>query len=62
MTTLINTLVFEHTVVEIHFNDLLKIKPYLVRVFSYNNNPVEIRYSKEEIDNFLENIQDNYYL
>jgi hypothetical protein len=52
MTTLLHTLILDYDLVEVHYNSLLNNKPYLVRVFSYNNNdPVELRLNKEETDN-----------
>jgi len=40
---------FEHQVIDIHHNPNLSKKPYLVRIFSYNNHyPDEIRL--DEID------------
>lgn len=49
-TTLIRTLVLEYDLVEVHHNPNLKNKPYLVRVFNYNNSdPNEIRLDDNEI-------------
>lgn len=42
----------EYDLIEIHHNPNIKNKPYLVRVYNYNNNdPTEIRL--EEIDNLF---------
>jgi len=42
--TLIRTLELEDDLIEVHYNPLLKNKPYLVRVFNYNNtDPNELR-------------------
>lgn len=59
-TTLIHTLHLEYDLVEVHHNSNLKNKPYLVRVFSYNNSdPTEIRLNKIELDNLYQ-ILKNY--
>ena len=50
MTTLIRTLVLEYDIIEIHYNSILKNKPYLVRVFNYDNEPTELRLDKKDID------------
>lgn len=48
--TLIRTLELEYDLIEVHYNPLLKNKPYLVKVFNYNNtDPNEIRLDDEEI-------------
>lgn len=48
--TLLRTLELDYDLIEIHYNPILKSKPYLVRVFNYNNtDPNEIRLDDEEI-------------
>ena len=48
--TLFRTIVLEYDLIEIHYNKKLKNKPYLVRVFSYNNNdPHELRINSSEL-------------
>jgi hypothetical protein len=60
MTTLLRTIVREYDVIEIHYNDLLNHKPYLIRVLNYDNNyPVELRLNQEEIDNLYEILKDS---
>lgn len=54
-TTLISTLILEYDLIEIHHNPILKNKPYLVRVFSYNNNSQSTELRLNELD-----IQDLY--
>lgn len=58
--TLLRTLIVDDChIVEIHFNPRLTKNPYLIRVFSYNNNePDEYRASELEVKNlykFLKN-------
>jgi len=49
LMTKLQTIMFEHQVIDIHHNPNLSKKPYLVRIFSYNNHyPDEIRL--DEID------------
>lgn len=53
----------EYDLIEVHYNATLKKKPYLVRVFSYNNSePVELRLDKKEIDNLYQTLKDNHLL
>ena len=60
--TLLRTLILEYDLVEVHYNELLKNKPYLVRVFSYNNtDPSELRLDKEQVDNLYQTLKE-YYL
>jgi hypothetical protein len=48
--TLFRTIVLEYDLIEIHYNKRLKNKPYLVKVFSYNNSdPHEIRINNSEL-------------
>jgi hypothetical protein len=48
--TKIRTLSLEYDLIEIHYNPNLKNKPYLVRVFNYNNiDPDEFRLSEEDV-------------
>jgi hypothetical protein len=62
MMTLLRTLILEYDLVEVHYNELLKNKPYLVRVFSYNNtDPSELRLDKEQVDNLYQTLKE-YYL
>jgi hypothetical protein len=56
--TLLRTLNLEYDLVEIHYNELLKNKPYLVRVFSYNNtDPSELRLDEEEVKNLYQTLK-----
>jgi len=50
--TLIRTLELEYDLIEIHYNPNLNNKPYLVRIFNYNNNdPEELRLDEQDIQN-----------
>ena len=52
MTSLIRTLNLDYDLIEIHYNPLLKTKPYLVRVFNWDDSEsVELRLDKKEVDN-----------
>lgn len=60
MTTLIRTIVLEYDVIEVHYNQTLKNKPYLVRLFSYDSSdPSELRLDKEELDNLYQILKEN---
>lgn len=57
--TLVRTLNLEYDLVEIHYNELLKNKPYLVRVFSYNNtDPSELRLDEKEVKNLYQTLKE----
>jgi hypothetical protein len=56
MTTLQRTINLNNYVIEIHFNSLIKDRPYLVRIFNYDIDIVEMRATQTEIDNFLVDI------
>jgi hypothetical protein len=61
--TLIRTLNLEFDVVEIHYNELLKNKPYLVKVFSYNSTePNELRLDEKELKNLYRTLKENKVL
>ena len=61
--TLLRTIMLEYDLIEVHYNATLKNKPYLVRVFSYNNSePSELRLDKKEIDNLYQTLKDNHLL
>ena len=62
-TTLIRTLELEYDLIEVHHNPNLKNKPYLVRVFSYNNSDLtEIRLDKIELDNLYQTLKNHKLL
>lgn len=51
-TTLIRVLDLDYDLIEIHYNNIVKNKPYLVRVFNYNDSePTEFRADENEIKN-----------
>lgn len=61
--TLIRTLVLDYDLIEVHYNPLLKNKPYLVRVFNYNNSdPNEIRLDDNEIKQLYQILQQHKLL
>jgi hypothetical protein len=62
--TLLRTLILEYDVVEIHYNELLKNKPYLIRVFSYNNkdDPTELRVDENQVNNLYQTLKEYYLL
>lgn len=56
--TLLRTLNLEYDLIEVHYNPLLKNKPYLVRVFNYNSSdPNEIRFDDNEIKQLYQILQ-----
>lgn len=61
--TILRTLILEYDVVEVHYNELLKNKPYLIRVFSYNNtDPTELRVDEEQVKNLYQTLKEHYLL
>jgi len=57
-STLINTIRMEMDIIEVHHNKNLKKNPYLVRVFSYNNNdPDEFRCDEGEVKNLYNTLK-----
>ena len=61
--TKLRTIVLEYDLIEIHHNQNLKNKPYLIRVFSYNNNdPHEIRLDEVELKNLYNILKEYKYL
>jgi len=61
--TLLRTLNLEYDLVEVHYNELLKNKPYLVRVFSYNNtDPSELRLDEKEVKNLYQTLKEHELL
>jgi hypothetical protein len=53
----------EFDLIEIHHNPNLKKKPYLVRVFSYNNgDPHELRLDETELKDLYKILKDYKYL
>lgn len=50
MSTLIKTIVFDYDLIEIHYSQLLKNKPYLVRVYNWDSSePTELRLDEAEL-------------
>ena len=56
--TLITIIQLEFDLVELHYNPNLKYKPYLVRVYNYNNSdPEELRLEIEEADDLYNTLK-----
>jgi hypothetical protein len=50
--TLIRTIQLEYDLIEIHYNPILKKKPYLVKIYNWNNDePEELRLEENELNN-----------
>lgn len=63
MQTLIRTLELEYDTIEVHHNKTLTKKPYLVRVFSYNNSsPQELRLEENELQDLYEILKEHSLL
>lgn len=61
--TKLRTIVLEYDLIEIHYNENLKNKPYLVRFFSYNNSdPHELRLDEKDLRNLYNILKDYKYL
>jgi hypothetical protein len=61
--TLFRTIVLEYDLIEIHYNKRLKNKPYLVRVFSYNNSdPQELRIDSSELKDLYKILKQHKFL
>lgn len=60
--TLLRTLVLDNDIIEIHFNPRLTKNPYLIRVFSYNNEPDEYRASEDDVKNLYSFLKNNKIL
>lgn len=61
--TRIRRITLDYDVIEIHYNKNLKKKPYLARIFNYNNNdPNEIRLEENEIKDLYNLLKKYGYL
>lgn len=61
--TLFRTIVLEYDLIEIHYNKKLKNKPYLVRIFSYNNSdPSELRINSSELKDLYKILKQHKFL
>lgn len=57
-STLVNTIHMETDIIEVHKNKNLTKNPYLIRVFSYNNNdPDEFRCEESEVKNLYNTLK-----
>lgn len=60
MTTLIRIINTDYDFIEVHFNHLLKNKPYLVRVYNWGNSePEELRLDEKELKNLYLILKEN---
>ena len=50
--TKVDSIEYNGYIVELHHNPTLKIKPYLIRVYSYYTDPYEYRADQGELANF----------
>ena len=63
MTTKLRTLILEYDLIEIHHQPKLKKKPYLVRVYNYNNSdPEELRLEEHDVKNLFKVLKDHKLL
>ena len=61
--TLIKTLELEYDLIEIHYNSNLNNKPYLVRIYNYNNDdPEEIRLDEKDLMNVYKILKDRQHI
>jgi hypothetical protein len=61
--TLLRTLNLEYDTIEIHYNELLKNKPYLVRFVNYNNGErQELRLTEEDVKNLYNILKEHQLL
>jgi hypothetical protein len=57
MTTKLGEIDYNGYIVEVHYNPNLKTKPYLIRIYSWNEFPYESRTDKLEFDELIELIE-----
>ena len=58
--TKIRTLNLDYDLIEIHYNPNLKNKPYLIRIFNYNNNyPEELRLDEKNMENLYKILREH---
>jgi hypothetical protein len=61
--TKIRTIELEYDLIEIHHNKNLKKKPYLVRVYNYNDSdPNELRLEEKDLKNLYAILKDHKLL
>ena len=61
-STLLRSIELEYDWVEVHYNSFLKSKPYLVRVFNYNNEyPLELRLEQKDVERLYLVLKENKY-
>jgi hypothetical protein len=60
--TLIRIIELEYDLIEIHYNPILKKRPYLVRIYNWNNEPEELRLEQNQIDNLYNILKDRNLL
>lgn len=49
MTTKLGEIDYGEYVVQIHYNPNLKTQPYLIRIYSWHDDPYELRVEKEQL-------------
>jgi hypothetical protein len=52
--TLIRTLNLDDTSIEIHHSNNLKHKPFLLRIYTFDNYPYEIRFDNKDLTTITE--------
>jgi len=53
----------DYDLIEIHYNTILKNKPYLVRVYNYNDSePTEVRLQETDLEYLYQILQENSLL
>jgi hypothetical protein len=58
-STLIRVIELDYNLIEVHYNHLLKNKPYLVRVFNWNDSePSEIRLKKKQVEDLYNTLKE----
>jgi len=58
--TKIRTLNLDYDLIEIHYNPNLKNKPYLIRIFNYNNDyPEELRLDEKDMENLYKILKEH---
>jgi peptide methionine sulfoxide reductase MsrA len=61
--TLINTIELDYDLIEVHYNPHLTNKPYLIRIYNYNNDdPEEIRLDKKDLGDLYRILKSRQHL
>jgi len=51
-------IVLEDDVISIMYNDLLKTKPFLIRMTNFNNEQYEVRADKEDVEKLIQKLNE----